>query len=266
MPTIEEITRVQSYLRENVRRNSVVEALPPFTLFFHPNDSLKYFNYAIPDDRIHDADPAALDLVLERLRASFHARGRVARFEFFEAFAPGLPAVLRANGFSEEERQWSMVCTPDTASPAPYVPGLEITRLRPDSPEADLCDFSMAQRQGFNPDDLSAPTLEDIQQLRDDLGQRGWTSYLGRIDGEPAGVSVFSRPMDGISEVAGIATRLPFRRRGIAARLTWEAIRAAFDQGVQTACLTAADEAAGRVYERVGFTPFSTMLAYIDLS
>jgi predicted GNAT family acetyltransferase len=144
------------------------------------------------------------------------------------------------------------------------VPGLEINALRFDSPDGDLRDFIITQRQGFNPTDLSEPSDEEIRQIRDDVSKRGWRAFLGRVDGEPAGVSLFGRPIDGISEVAGIATRLPFRRRGIAARLTWQAILTAFELGVQTACLTAADETAGRVYERVGFTPFSTMLAYID--
>jgi GNAT superfamily N-acetyltransferase len=267
MTRIEEIHRIQSYLRENVRRNSVVVALPPFTLFFHPNDPLMYFNYAIPDAPVPGApveQQAALRPILDYVRAEFHRRERVARFEFFETFAPDLPAVLRANGFIEEGCQWGMVCTPATVRPVPDVPRLEITTLQPNSPETDLRDFLIAQRQGFNPVDVAEPSRADIQQIRDDLGLRGWNAFLGRLDGEPAGVSVFGRPLDGVSEVAGIATRLPFRRRGIAAQLTWQAIHAAFDLGVLTACLTAEDEHAGRVYERVGFSPFSIMLAYRD--
>ncbi|RPJ49235.1 MAG: hypothetical protein EHM21_07245, partial [Chloroflexi bacterium] len=90
MPTTSEISQIQSYLRENVRKNSLVAAVPPFTLFFHPNDPLKYFNYAIPDGPVRGADPeawVALRPILGRLRRVFRQRGRVARFEFFEAFA-----------------------------------------------------------------------------------------------------------------------------------------------------------------------------------
>ena len=67
-----------------------------------------------------------------------------------------------------------------------------------------------------------------------------------------------------LAEVAGIATLEPFRRRGVASVLTSEAVRTAFVQGVAVALLTAADEHAGRVYERIGFRPYATLLAYGD--
>lgn len=43
MPTIAEITRIQDYLRESARRNYQAMPLAPFTVFFHPHNSLKYF-------------------------------------------------------------------------------------------------------------------------------------------------------------------------------------------------------------------------------
>ncbi len=262
MSDFAEISRIQAYLRENAYHIYRAVPLPPFTLFFHPTNALTYFNYAIPNDPDLPA-PAVLAKILAQLRETYRQVGRVARFEFFEAFAPDLPAALQANGFREEDRQWSMLCTPASFRPAPDVNGLEITALGPDSPQADLRDFILTQRQGFNPGDGSEPSKSDLVQTRADL-RRGWRAYLGRLRGEPACVSLFGQPIDGVSEVAGIATRQPFRRRGIASRLTSEAVQGAFALGVNTVCLTAANQDAGRVYERVGFSPFSTMLAYID--
>lgn len=263
MPTSIEISRIQAYLRENLRRSFEVVPLAPFTLFFHPQDPLKYFNYAIPDGP-GLPDAAVLAGIFIKLREAFRQRGRVARFEFFEAFAPGLPAALRANGFSEEDRQWSMLCTPASFHPAPVVDGLEITAVHPDSPDADIHDFIIAQRRGFNPEDTSEPSADEIARERANYRAHGWRAYLGRVGGAPAGVSAFGQPIGGVSEIAGIATLVPFRRRGIASCLTAQAVQAAFAQGVDTACLTAANQAAGRVYERIGFAQFSTMLAYID--
>ncbi|HBY97531.1 MAG TPA: hypothetical protein DEP84_26915 [Chloroflexi bacterium] len=40
------------------------------------------------------------------------------------------------------------------------------------------------------------------------------------------------------------------------------AVQAAFEAGIEVAFLVAGDERAGRVYERVGFHPSATMLAY----
>ncbi len=69
---------------------------------------------------------------------------------------------------------------------------------------------------------------------------------------------------DGVTEVAGLATLEPFRRRGIATGLTALAVQRAMEQGAKVVCLTAADERAGRVYEQVGFVGYATMLAYLD--
>lgn len=260
MPTLDEIIRIQSYLRENARNQYETVVLPPFTLFFHPSSPVKYFNYAIPDE------PAGGDLsgVLFLLREAFKERTRVARFEFFEAFAPALPEALLKNGFSEEARQWSMICTPDKLLPAAHVPGVEIIALHSESPAEDVRDYLIAQRQGFNPEDTSGPSDYDIVQARLDFLVSGWQAFLARMNGEPASAATFGRPINGVTEIAGIATRVPFRRRGIASLLTYHATQVAFGQGVSTACLTAADAQAGRVYERQGYRPFSTMLAYVD--
>ena len=49
MPTFPEIERIQNYLRASAQAQYEALPLPPFTLFFHPTDALKYFNYGIPD-------------------------------------------------------------------------------------------------------------------------------------------------------------------------------------------------------------------------
>jgi hypothetical protein len=41
-------------------------------------------------------------------------------------------------------------------------------------------------------------------------------------------------------------------------------VRTAFSQGIEVALLTAADEHAGHLYERIGSRPYATLLAYGD--
>lgn len=260
---LDEIDRIQAFLRENARKVYVSVPNPPFTLFFHPTDATPYFNYAIPDQAV-DSDPGE---ALARLRSNFKQHDRVARFEFFEAFSPHLPDILLRHGFLEEARQWSMVCTPHSFRHAPVVPDLQITRLNSDSPEKDISDFIVTQSAGFNGNEIEREPLPDqasIKQTRRNLAQ-GWHALLGRVNGQPAGVAVYSSVIERISEVAGIATLPGYRRRGIASFLTALAVQAAFEQGAETACLTAEDERAGRLYEGIGFKPFSIMLAYRDI-
>jgi GNAT superfamily N-acetyltransferase len=252
------MARLQSYLRYSARRQYEAVAAPPFTLFFHPTDALPYFNYAIPDEPVG----GDLQRPLARLRAEFNARGRQPRLEFIEAFAPDLATALRAEGFVEEARLHLMICTADSYRPATRVPGLTVAVLTGSSPAAEAQDFLTTQRQGFDPGDATSATVAQAEQFVQRMGEG--RAFLARLDGQPVGAGAFTAPFDGLTEVTGIATLAPFRRRGVASYLTSEAVRTAFVQGAQVALLTAADEGAGRVYGRVGFRPYATVLAYAD--
>jgi predicted GNAT family acetyltransferase len=67
-------------------------------------------------------------------------------------------------------------------------------------------------------------------------------------------------PIDGITELAGVGVRKPFRRRGIAAALTALLAQDALARGVTTVFLMAAHEAEARIYARVGFSPIGEVL------
>jgi ribosomal protein S18 acetylase RimI-like enzyme len=230
----------------------------PFTLFFHPSDPLKYFNYAIPNR------PCGGDLgaALTALRGEYQRRQRVARFEFFEAFAPELPAILRQHRFVEEGRQWGMICTRQTFQPAAAVPGLSIAELGPQTTLRQALDFHEIQQEAFSEGDPEPLNPEQAAQAQLSFARR--PGFLARLDGEAVCAGSYSLPIAGVTEIAGIATRPAFRQRGIATALTAQAVAHAFDHGVEVVYLTAEDERAGRVYQRVGFIPFSIMLAYID--
>ena len=254
MSSMSLVPRLQTYLRHSAQQQYEAVRVPPFTLFFHPSDSATYFNYAIPDE----AAGGDLQEPLATLRAAFIARDRRPRFEFIEEFAPDLAPALRAAGFVEDARLRLMVCTPESYRPAPEVPGLAIVGLTGEAPGADVRDYLATARQGFDPRNIEPPAELEIRQFGRGLGG----AFLARLHGEPAGVASFMAPFDGVTEVAGIATREPFRRRGVASALTARAVRTAFERGVTIACLSAADERAGRVYERVGFHPYAAMLFY----
>ncbi len=249
------IARLQAYLRYSAQRQYESIPVPPFTLFFHPSDVLTYFNYAIPDG------PSFEDLAapLAALRREFDARGRLPRFEFVEEYVPQLAPALRSAGFVEEARQALMVCTAETYLPAPDVPGLTISELTGASTPDEVQTFLTCQRRGFDLHDAGPPE-GDVEHFLGTIGAgRAFVAWLGE---QPVGAGVYTAPFDGVTEVAGLATLEPFRRRGIATALTALAVRRALEQGVEIACLTAADERAGRVYERVGFVRHATMLAY----
>jgi ribosomal protein S18 acetylase RimI-like enzyme len=251
------ISRLQAYLRHCAQQQYETISVPFFTIFFHPTNTLTYFNYAIPDKSCCDDLKASLSMV----KNEFAAHGRCPRFEFMEEFAPQLAPTLRAAGFTEEARQQLMVCTSDTRRPTPEVLGLTIDHLSNSSTVSEMQEYITVQHRGF--DFLSKEVVTESESEQFLRMMDGGRAYVARIKGESVGVGMYTAPFDGIAEVLGVATLEPFRRRGIATALTTLAVQRALEEGVEVICLTAADEHAGRVYERVGFIKYATMLAYI---
>jgi GNAT superfamily N-acetyltransferase len=250
------ISRVQSYLRISASQRYSAVALPPFTVFFHPIDTFHHFNYAIPNEPVQGDHLA----ILAKLKAEFLDKERTPRFEFIEEYAPHLVHELRRANFVEESRQQLMVCTPATYAAPVAPPGLSIRQLTNTTPPDDILVYLNTQRKGFDPSNTRSATPEEAAQFVGEL--RTIAPFLARLDGQPAGVAAFTLPDNGVTEILAVATLAPLRRRGIATALAGAAVQTAFAEGATLACLTAADKQAGRVYERVGFRPCATMLAY----
>ncbi len=250
------VADLEAYMRRAAALSHDVVELPPFVLFFNPHDALRFYNYA----KLLQPVDGDLSGALAEVRAAFVARDRLPRFEFIAEFAPDFGAALTAAGFALEDHTVLLTCTRDTFRPAPPIPGLEIITLTPDSPAEDLLARMEVQRQGFGDTSGEPPTLADAERFRPKLAQSG--ALLARLGGVPVAAGDFTAPLDGFAELVGIATLEAYRRRGIASALTAQAVQTAFEHGVEVAFLTAADERAGRIYERVGFQPYATALAY----
>jgi GNAT superfamily N-acetyltransferase len=243
---------LQGYLRESARRSYEAVPCPPFTAFFHPESSLPYFNYAIPDE------PAEGDLSepLARLRAAFAARGRTPRFELVEGFAPGLVDALLAGGLTVELRTSLMACAAEELASPPAVPGLEIVRLGPESPGEEWLDRLSVQRQSFQGGGETTPAEAEDNRAR----SAAQIALLGRLEGLPVAAGGATEIIGGITEVVGVAVLPPFRRRGIGAAITARAAAEAYRSGATLALLTPGDEGAMRIYARAGFRPAETMV------
>jgi ribosomal protein S18 acetylase RimI-like enzyme len=258
--------RLEDHMRRSAGSGRDMVEIPPFVIFLDPQDPLRFFNYAHPLQPV-EGDPELLkdrlSEPLAALRALFVARQRTPRFEYVEEFSPDLAVALAAAGFVLEGRYPLLVCDPHSFRAAPGVRGLAIRQLAADTPKADLRDFVAVERQGFGYQMAEEITEEDCEDLRDAL-RRGGLAFLARLDGRPAGVASCTAPLDGLTELTGIATLPEFRRTGIATAVTAAAAQAAFESDVEAAFLTAGDDQAGRVYQRVGFLPHATALAYWD--
>ncbi len=250
------IAAFQAYLRRSVAPLREVIEIAPFTLFFSRNSTEAYYNYAVPNQ------PLGGDLAapLAALRHVFAAHACQPRFEFIAEYAPDLPAALEAHGFAEESRLQLLVCTPATLAPPAVRPDLRVVTLDQHAPAEALRENMNVNELGFDPN--AAPVgLAEADDFRYRLGNgRMFTAYLG---GQAAGAGMYTAPLDGLTELVGIATLPEFRRRGVAAALTAHAAQEAFAHGAAAVFLSAADAQAGRVYERVGFQPRATVVSLL---
>jgi ribosomal protein S18 acetylase RimI-like enzyme len=245
--------RIQAYMRETARGYYDVVQTPPFTCFFHPRDALRFFNYAIPDK------PVGGDLAgpLAELRAAFHERERLPRFEYVEGFAPDLATALEQAGFELELRAPVMTASTTEIEPPPEIPGLEIV-----PGEQDWRAYITVGQRAFGAGDEPEASDEEVEERRN---RRDGVQLLGLLDGEPVAVAAATPPLDGLSEVAGIGTLEHARRRGIAGAMTAAAAREAGTKGAELVFLSPGSDAAQSVYARVGFRAGAeTSLYYAD--
>lgn len=249
--------RLQEALREGARANHETTSIPGFTLYFHPLRAGRHFSYAIPGPGPLEDISAAI----QQMTSEFDRRNRSLRIEFIEeACESNLPVKLQAAGLQETERLPVMVCMPENLlEPAP-IPGIEITRLSPHSSMEEALEFRNTQHFGFNPQAGLPVAIEDAAETLQRAEVDG--VYLARLEGQPAAAAMFQHPVLGLSEVNGIATLEPYRRRGIGSVLTAAVTRGAFEAGAKAAFLTAADLHVAGIYLRVGYSSWGTALVY----
>jgi ribosomal protein S18 acetylase RimI-like enzyme len=247
--------RIQVYLRTTAAAFYEAVRVPPFTAFFSPTDPLPYLNYAIPDE------PAGGNLSgpLGRLRETFHARGRLPRFEYVAGFAPGLAASLDAAGFEVELDAPLMICPPRELVHPPPVPGLEIVPAATD-PRAAITVGS----RSFGSPDAPEATDEEVEGWISRRSASEGVALLGLLDGEAVAIASATPPRDGLSEVAGVGVVEHARRRGVGSAMTAAAARGGAARGAELLFLSPGSDAAQSIYARIGFRPAERTLYYVD--
>lgn len=145
-----------------------------------------------------------------------------------------------------------LTCTPTTFIATAPVPGLTFMILSEQSPSAAVRANLDTNAQGFDPDAAPATEAEALAFRNSLRRSRACTALL---DGCPIAAGMFTPPVQGVTELTGIATLTSYRRRGIGTALTSELTRSAFAQGVDTVILRTNNASAFRVYRRIGFYP-----------
>jgi ribosomal protein S18 acetylase RimI-like enzyme len=245
------LRRIDGYLNAVPRAASDVVSVGPFTLFFHRETDFPFLSYARPTGPL-DSD---LSEAIAGVRAAFAGRGRPCRWEFIQDLAPGLPDALREGGFPEPERYPLMVVTPAAFRPAP-VAEAEVRLLRL---EDDMMPVAAVAIRAFGMDQAPEELAVNIWAAM----ERGLRMAAAFVDDVPVAAGVHT-PLDGVTELAGIGTLPEYRNRGLGGALSSFLVADAHAQGCECVFLTAGDDAARRLYARIGFQQVGTGMATMD--
>jgi ribosomal protein S18 acetylase RimI-like enzyme len=238
--------RIQRSVVSNLRNRPKVLETGPFVAGLEPETANPFVNYASPVPGVPITAADVADLV-----AAFTGAGRKPRLEYVTSCAPELEDLLTAAGFAVEERNQYLVCTPRTWNAHPVPDGLILAEPTTDPDRAAVVS---AQNEAFGGLGSDRPEVA-VARIRRTQERGGVVIGARTAGGEWVGGGQAAPPNDGLSEIAGIAVRESFRRRGLGGAITAEVTRRFFERGGEIAWLEASGDDSWRVYERVGYSP-----------
>ncbi len=204
-------------------------------------------NWTFPKTPLRDPDE-----IVALAESYFERKGFPHHFLIRDHLEPEMGTRVEAAGFPDWQSVPAMVLAP--ISEVPDAPrGLRIERV---TTSDALVPFRETAFEGFGLP-VAAAKLFLTEPM---LAMPTVRFYLGRVDGEPAATAALVAT-GAVAGIYWVATREPFRGRGLGAALTWAAIRGGRELGCTLASLQASD--LGRpVYERMGFAHVGTYRRY----
>ncbi|MEO6503149.1 MAG: GNAT family N-acetyltransferase [Jatrophihabitantaceae bacterium] len=214
----------------------------PFLLWHNPDWNSRYANYAIPDA---GAAPTAGEVA--ELVAAFDALDRLPRLEYVPSCAPRVEPALLEAGFVVENHAVLMSCEAAwLVAPSP-VPGLRISEP---ADEDGLRAIAAVQHLAYDED--GEPGAGQLAWLRRTCASGGLVA-LGCLDGVPVAAGVSAPPVNGLSELTGLAVAAQVRGRGVGAAVAGYLTGNALARGSRVVWLEPGDPDIQRIYARLGY-------------
>ena len=254
------LRRCDVYLDASPREYSEVVDVGPLRAFV---SRAPWPYYVRPRCELDLTGPAAVDADDVRRAADVLAQhGQAVSFEWVAERVPSLADALTGAGYAVTLHPLLALHLVDRpATPAAAEPRARLVEA--DGPDVAIAlavsDIGFAEpgtgiaAAGVPERDARATDDAIVAFVRNRV--RDGRSVPAVLDAGAAGVvsSGWHQPLDGSTEVVGVATVPAFRRRGYAASVVSALLDDATAHGCTLALLSAADDDVARVYERVGF-------------
>jgi ribosomal protein S18 acetylase RimI-like enzyme len=273
-PEPDVFARLERFYDAVPRDATVAEDIGGFVLFVRQGVGWPY--YARP--RLGGDTPSAADVTAVRRRQ--RDLGAPEAFEWVHETTPDLLAIARSAGL---EVLLAPLMVLERAALVPDLPlaGAKIRFLDPVSSSfaADLTATRAVGQLGFGApanapipagalvaaaagprerDALPPLSAEVIEEQRKRFASGRFTGAMVESPAEGVLASGMVQQVDGVAEVAGVATLPAVRRRGYASQLTASLARDALHNGADLVFLSAGDDDVARLYSKVGFRRVGT--------
>ncbi len=248
---------IDAYLDAVPRSATVTETIGPFTLFVNGGGGWRY--YARPALGRTAFEAREVTAVVERQSAL----GQPQELEWIVEVTPGVGPAAGAAGLAVVERPLLHLSGETTpGGPLPADVSVRLASVDDD----DLAMLTAVAEVGFGSpgtaessigvEALAAAAREVDPTNVDFLRRRmklGLTYMMVAFDQGVPVATGSHQPLQGASELVGIACLPAYRRRGLGAAITRALAEDARARGVSTIFLSAGDESVAKIYERVGF-------------
>lgn len=242
------LLRIDSEHRNATARTRDVVEAGPFVLMLDPTIDLIFLNYAIPTEAGTPLD----DDAVTKLTAVFRDRGLRPRLEFCAELWPDLQSLLLNNGFQTECVIPQMVCDANSFKPK-FSPNVDAVVL---DEQGDIASTLEVANAAF---EMAMPISDErLEKSRKAIKNGWWIMGLAIVDGRPVGCAT-AVAHGGVCELCGVATVPACRRRGVASAVSSVVLTEHFVKG-DLSWLGAGDDAARRVYERLGYERVGTQI------
>ena len=221
-----------------------------FHVFTAPDNTRVWENMALTTAEL-PADETVLRRDIAAMEATFATRGRAPRLEAVHQAGDDLIPLLKDLGWVTEGVYAVYGCQPDSAPALASMADILTVAISDDAPASAVQAMMQIGERAFENPNAPLPTLEAAAAAQ--LRWRGMPKVLAYVDGVAVGSGMLTLPVDGCSELAGICTLQDYRGRGVATLVVAHLLQIARESGISLAYLTAADDAAARIYMRAGF-------------
>ena len=256
MTDVDLLHRLDRYLDAVPRAAADAVDAGPFRVFLS-HAPWPYYARPRPElDLAADGDITGTDVAAAARRLEEH--GSAVSFEWVHELVPSLADVLGASGYAVTLHPLLALALPAPLPPAPHAVllGAGDPRFRDALAVAEIAFAAAGTAIGADGPAARDATVVPEGQLEHIAGRvaDGSAAMAAAVDPVDGVVASGSHvPVDGVTEVMGVATLPTHRRRGLAGEVVVRLLADAVDRGCSLALLSAADDDVARVYERLGF-------------